>query len=241
MQQEEVTSGPEPQNIKRKETDQSVPPTIVNSEPQDKALKALTLVHQIMKELKGAASEEDMALAITKFVHRPLKAIAFNENGIARQRHELSKQLQDLRIDVALFSEIHLKPHDRFHIQNYHFYRIDRDPERKGGTVVAVRKGIPHMNVDIPPLISVEATGVCIPIGNQDILIAAVNKSPGRIWNDEDITELLSFRHKCILAGDLNAKYPSWNTAVSNPSGQKLLQLFDTSDFYISAPQCPTH
>jgi hypothetical protein len=77
-------------------------------------------------------------------VHRPLKVIAFNGNGILRQRYELSKQLQDLHIDVALFSETHLKPHERFYIQNYHFYRIDRHPGRKGGTAVAVRKDIPH-------------------------------------------------------------------------------------------------
>jgi exonuclease III len=150
--------------------------------------------------------------------HRPLKIIAFNANGTGRQRHELRKQLQDIHIDVALFSETH----DRFHIQIYHFYRIDRDPERKGGTAVAVRKGIPHMSVDLPPLVSVEATGVCIPIGNQDVLIAAVYKSPGCTWNDADISELLGFRHKSILAGDLNAKHPSWNSAVSNPSDQKL-------------------
>jgi hypothetical protein len=36
-------------------------------------------------------------------IHRPFKIIAFNANGIGRQRHELSKQLQDLRIDVAFF------------------------------------------------------------------------------------------------------------------------------------------
>jgi hypothetical protein len=45
----------------------------------------------------------------------------------------------------------------------------------------------------------------------------------------------------CILAGDLHAKHPSWNSAASNPSGEKLLQLFDASYFEISAPQCPTH
>jgi hypothetical protein len=45
-------------------------------------------------------------------VHRPLKVIAFNANGIGRQSHELSKQLQDLYIDVALFSETHLKRHE---------------------------------------------------------------------------------------------------------------------------------
>jgi exonuclease III len=140
-------------------------------------------------------------------VHRPLKVIAFNVNGIGRQCHELSKQSQDLHIDVALL------PRDRFHIQNYHFYPIDREPERKGGIAVAVRKSIPHMHVDLLPLVSVEATGVCMTIGNQEILLAAVYKSPGCNWNDADITELLSFRYKCILAGDLNAKHPSWNSA----------------------------
>jgi hypothetical protein len=70
--------------------------------------------------------------------------------------------------------------HNRFHIQNYHFYRIDRHPERKGGIAIAVRKGNPCMNVDLPPLVSVEAIGVCIHIGNQEVLIAAVYKSPGR-------------------------------------------------------------
>jgi hypothetical protein len=116
-------------------------------------------------------------------------------------------------------SLIKSKTHERFYIPNYHFYRIDRHPERKGGTAVAVRKGIPHNHVDLPPLVSVEATGIYIPIGNTEILLAAVYKSPGRSWSDADIAELLNHRHKCILAGDLNAEHPSWNSTVSNPSG----------------------
>jgi hypothetical protein len=54
--------------------------------------------------------------------------------------NELSNQLQNLHVDVALFSERHLKPNERFLIPNYHFYRTDRYPGRKGGTAVAVRK-----------------------------------------------------------------------------------------------------
>jgi hypothetical protein len=57
-------------------------------------------------------------------IRRNLKIIAFNANGIMRQRYELSKQLQDLHI--ALFSETHLKPHEKFIIANYHFHRTDR-------------------------------------------------------------------------------------------------------------------
>jgi hypothetical protein len=51
-------------------------------------------------------------------IHRPLNVIAFNANGIMRERYELSKQLQDLHVDVALFSETHLKPHERLFISN---------------------------------------------------------------------------------------------------------------------------
>jgi exonuclease III len=132
-------------------------------------------------------------------IHRPLKIIAFNANGIWRQPYELSKQLQGLHIDVALLSEPHLKPHERFHVPNYHFHRIDRFPERKGGTAVAVRKGNPHNHVDLTSRVSVGATGVCIPIGNSEILLTAVYKSPVRAWSDAEIMELLRFRRKSIL------------------------------------------
>jgi hypothetical protein len=111
-------------------------------------------------------------------------------------------------MDVALFSETHLKPHERCSVPNYHSHRNDRFPGRKGGTAAAVRKGIPHNHVDLPPLISVEATGVCIPILNSELLLAAVYKSPGRAWSNAGISELLGYRYKSVLAGDLNAKHP---------------------------------
>jgi hypothetical protein len=158
---------------------------------------------------------------MTSRIHRLLKILAFNANDIGRQRHELSKQLQDLsiRVDVALFSETHLKPHERFFITNYHVYRMDRYPGRKGGTAIAIKKGIPHGHVELPVLVSVEATGVCMPIGNYIVLLAAVYKSPGRPWNNTDILKLLGFEEKTILAGYLNAKHTFWNSSVSNPSG----------------------
>jgi hypothetical protein len=77
-------------------------------------------------------------------VHRPLTVVAFNADGIGRQTHELRKQMQDLKIDVALFTDTHLKPHMRYYIPNYHIYRNDRQDGYKGGTAVAVKKGIPH-------------------------------------------------------------------------------------------------
>jgi hypothetical protein len=52
-------------------------------------------------------------------VHRPLKVIAFNANGLAKHRYDPSKQLQELHTDVAC-SLTHLKPHERFFIPSDH-------------------------------------------------------------------------------------------------------------------------
>jgi hypothetical protein len=60
-------------------------------------------------------------------VHRPLEVIEFNASGILRRRCELSKQLQDFHIDVALLLKTHLEPHERFFILNYNFYRTYRE------------------------------------------------------------------------------------------------------------------
>jgi hypothetical protein len=71
------------------------------------------------------------------------------------------------------------KTPERFFIPNYHFYRTDRYPGKKGGIATAVRKDIPHNHVHLSPLVSIEATEVCIPIGNSEMLLAVVCKSPG--------------------------------------------------------------
>jgi hypothetical protein len=174
--------------------------------------------------------------------HRPVKIIAFNANGILRQCYELSKQQQDF-IEVALLSEARLKPHKKFFIPNYLFYWTDHLPGRIGRIGVAVKKGICHNHVDVPPLVSIEATAtrVCIPIGSNEMLLTAEYKSPDHTWNDADITELLSFRRKSLLAGDRTAKHPFWNGVVPNPSGPKLLNLLNLNEFELSALQCPTH
>jgi hypothetical protein len=174
-------------------------------------------------------------------VHRPLKVVAFNAKGIWRQAYELRKQMQEHKIEVALFTETHLKTHMNFYIPNYHIYRNDRIDRNKGGTAVAVKTAIPHTYVDLFPLRLLEATGVSIPIGRTKMLLASLYKSSLRAWRDADITKLLNLRTKSILAGDLNANNPVWISNVSNPSGLKLLDVFVNFNFEILAPQHSTH
>jgi hypothetical protein len=105
----------------------------------------------------------------------------------------------------------------------------------RAGMPLQLKTGISHTCADLPPLPSVEATGVCIPIENTEMFLAPVNKSLKRLWSDTDITKLLGFRNKSILAGDLNAKHPVWYSKVSNPTGLKLLELYVSYNSDISA------
>jgi hypothetical protein len=68
---------------------------------------------------------------MTAGVHRPLEVIVLNASAIARQCYELSKQLQELHIDMALLSEIRLKHHERFSIPNYHIIGLTASQAEK--------------------------------------------------------------------------------------------------------------
>jgi hypothetical protein len=69
-------------------------------------------------------------------IHRSLKVIAINANGIWTRCYKLSKQLQD----GCLLSETQLKTDERFFSPNYNLYRAAPFPGRKG---------IPHNQVDL--------------------------------------------------------------------------------------------
>jgi hypothetical protein len=112
------------------DTGQSVHAPTINSIPVDNTFRVISLIQQIVAEFSDAESEEARTMAVAKLVnmasriHRPPKIIAFNG-----QRFELSKQLRDLHIYMAVLLETHLKPHERPFIPNYHLYGIDRHPE----------------------------------------------------------------------------------------------------------------
>jgi hypothetical protein len=71
-------------------------------------------------------------------VHRPL-----NVKGSAMSSVKSCKSY--IYIYMCGFA---FKPHEKFSVSNYHFYRIDLFRRRKSGTVAAVTEGFPHNHED---------------------------------------------------------------------------------------------
>jgi hypothetical protein len=64
-------------------------------------------------------------------IHKQLKVIVFHANAIWRRRYELCKQLRNLYRRVALLSETHLKPHEKFLFQIIAFIGLAASREEK--------------------------------------------------------------------------------------------------------------
>jgi hypothetical protein len=77
---------------------------------------------------------------------------------------------------------------------NYKIYQTDHEVGHEMRTAVTVMKGIAHACADLPRFPSIEATGMCIPFGNTEMLLVAVYKSPQRLCSDTDITKLSGFQ-----------------------------------------------
>lgn len=78
-------------------------------------------------------------------VHRTLKIKAFKANDPGSQAYKVRKQLQDLKIDMVLFSET-LKIHMKYCIPNYDIYWTDCEDSTKAELPSQLRKAsLTHM------------------------------------------------------------------------------------------------
>ncbi len=113
----------------------------------------------------------------------------------------------------------------------------------RGGTAVYVRKDIEHETVASPQLDQLEATGIAVQTAHASVLkLYAVYCSPNRALLANDLEELLDDDGPIIVAGDLNAKHPAWNSRVSNGRGRMLLEFAQRrNDLTVVEPDTSTH
>lgn len=141
---------------------------------------------------------------------------------------------------IALISETHLKPNNKFTLTNFKIYRTDRTNRPGGGTAIIIDKHIKHVEILLPTLTRVEATAIKLELnGSHTTLISAYNP-PGNI-DTRDIDKLLLTSNKVVIAGDLNSKHTRWGCRHTNSSGGILYRYIESNNAVLLAPTEPTH
>ncbi|GFX57714.1 putative RNA-directed DNA polymerase from transposon X-element [Trichonephila clavipes] len=93
-----------------------------------------------------------------------LSLISWNANDILNKILEFKIFVEKYSPDVILVQETHLRPVHNISVANYKCYRNDRvtDGPASSGTLVFIKKSIPHFNTPTPQLYHIEATTVTI-------------------------------------------------------------------------------
>jgi hypothetical protein len=185
---------------------------------------------------------------INVFKPRSLKLGFFNANGILAQRAEIAAFLRDHQLDILLIQESFLKPHNRDpKIANYRLIRNDRSRCHKGGTLIYYKKELHCIPIISPPLESLLEVSICRlgMTGHQPITIVSAYIPPSNaedpISLTNDFTTLFGLSNSVIIAGDLNAKHPAWNSNTTSTRGRIVFNLGCSLNFDPIAPLEPTH
>lgn len=193
-----------------------------------------------------------------RYTARRLKPTAlrlgfFNANGLKSQRDEIATFLRDHRIDVMLIQESFLKPHVRDpKIANYRLVRNDRSRCHKGGTLIYYKGSLHCIPMDPPPLKHLEVSVCRLGMtGHSAVTLVSAYLPPSPNTASEahainnairdDLNSIFGLSDSVILAGDLNAKHPAWNSSTTNPRGKVVFDLCSTLSFDVIAPMHPTH
>lgn len=173
--------------------------------------------------------------------------MTWNANSISKKRPELLDFLTRHDIAAGLISETRIPPNVNFALANYSTYRTDRPRNARtpnlthGGVAIIVRHGVTHEALQVPPLQTIEAVGVLVHTDTGPLRLFAVYCRPQSRLVTADIDALLDSPLPTMIAGDLNAKSPAWNSRKVNEKGKVLLKHSIAADFTVVGPADPTH
>lgn len=178
-----------------------------------------------------------------------IKLLAWNANGgIRRKTSELIHLVHSQSIDIVLLNETHLVPSDSWSIPGFTIFRNDRlsasKRTRGGGTAILARSTATAVQNPTPNLTTIEATIVTFTTAAGPMQCIAAYSRPNTPFSEPDLDKLLLTSNlPTILAGDLNAKHPLWNSVSTNSRGLALLKYVtsSSSNLTVTGPIEPTY
>lgn len=173
-------------------------------------------------------------------INRHIQLAFWNADGVWEQRQELRYFLKELNIDILLLNENHLK---HYHHSKLHNYTIIRS-EWPGG-----RDWKEGLQSGVTYLYSKSPYRLFNPLKLQDFdyslqISVYLNNNIQVIWastNATDIQQLSCLGNIIIIAGDINAKHPHWNSTINNNADKAFYRALPNLDTTPIETTEPTH
>jgi endonuclease/exonuclease/phosphatase (EEP) superfamily protein YafD len=175
----------------------------------------------------------------------PARIISFNALGLGPRLPLLSDATREHDADIILVQETLLTARRRASIPGYQHYRINRS-EATRGLSIYIKRTLKHSERAVPPMKNLHIQAVEVEVEGSPLVVVNVYNSPNSDSLDrDDLETALQLGPRVLLAGDLNAKHPAWQSAASrgshrNRAGKTLYEHQLTHKYQIIAPAEPT-
>lgn len=158
------------------------------------------------------------------------RCILWNANSLHNKQLDLQRFLVDTSPAIVFINETNIKANQKQ--LSFRNYRTLTAPstDKKRGLAILIHKTINYTRVEVNTSV-METLAVFI----DDTTYICEYQKPGTNLKIEDL-ELIFRDDKVILAGDLNAKSPTWNCTSSNAAGKRLQRYIDNNDLDLHIP-----
>ncbi|KAJ2941788.1 hypothetical protein O0L34_g10595 [Tuta absoluta] len=170
----------------------------------------------------------------------------WNPGGVREHVSDLRMAVQQQNIDVILLGETKLTPGIDLDIPNYHCYRRDEISPRRipyRGTAILVKMDLIHEELPLPNFLTTRSIGIRTRHAGQELRLYAAYRPPSNQtpFCPSDLNTTLLSGEPTLLAGDLNAKHPAWNSCTTNRAGTVLHADAEDRGYAVIGPEAPTN
>jgi len=174
---------------------------------------------------------------------RLIRIMTWNANGLLSHKNELEAVLETEKIDICLVSETHFTKESYVKFKNFSTYHtIHPSNNARGGSAVLIRNNIQHHEEQNICTDKFQITNVSIKTKQQYFTVGAIYSPPRHTITADDYKQLLqSYKSKCILGGDFNAKHTMWGSRLITTKGRALSNALHEEKWDVVSTGKPTY
>lgn len=168
-----------------------------------------------------------------------LRVVQHNVLAWDRRKYDLSNTYRQFDPDIILINSHGLKDDTRLKIPGYRLYQSNASNEQMDGVAIALKTKLQHKIED--DFLS-ETLATTIETEDGPLTIATSYLPPRRPYIPHpDFMRLLRRQSPVFIAGDLNARHPTFGTTTTNQVGQDLVGYLRHQTARHIGPHFPTY
>ncbi|CAK9813874.1 RNA-directed DNA polymerase from mobile element jockey [Anthophora plagiata] len=173
-----------------------------------------------------------------------INVLLWNCRGILSKHTELHKLSQNR--EIIILTETWLQSNKQLHLNGYSTIRADRQGSRGGGVACLIKNPIRYQHIPIDNQVDnhTQVLAIHLLTSPEPVNLVVIYRPPGSSLKYQQWKPFLAnlcLPGSTIIAGDLNANHPAWNSEREDNAGSSLLKVIQENNLFIHNTDTKSH